>query len=578
MRPALPWLAAALLLGGATPSPAATADRVAEARAYVHHLAAFGFSGQVLVTERGRTLVDEEVGIADAGRGSRVTAHTRFPIASVTKTLTALATLILEHDGRLALSDTLGRFFPAVPTDKRAITVEELLTHTSGLRRDVLREVDSLDRADAVQRILESPLRHPPPQEFSYSNAGYELLAAIVEQAAGEPYDAFVERRVFGPAGMRESGFIDAGPRAAKHLARGTRDGVPNGRPVDPAPGWKGTGAGSAYATATDLARWHRALRAGRLVPADDFQRMTAPRVRADDGMSYGYGWFLVWPGTDSVLVFHGGDTDGLHSELRWYTREDQLMVVLTNQDVFDTDGGAVAKRLIARDLHRILLGRSGVVVPRVTPMPAHAIAALRGTYATADSDRFELLPAVGGFRIAAIGSRAAAALLPPADTLAARQRSLDARARALLESLARGDTTATAGADPADFGFAARFLGSQIADDVVKHGALQRVEMLGSVPIPWDPAAWRTYALLHFERGDDELFLGRQGSDLNDVTTGAGVRSAMSLPVARLATGDLVAFDILRQRVIPIALERRADGAIAAVKVGALRAERRER
>jgi hypothetical protein len=421
-----------------------------------------------------------------------------------------------------------------------------------------------------VQRVLAAPLWNSPGQAFAYSNAGYDVLAAIVERAAREPYERFVSERVFAPAGMRESGFIDEVPATGAPFAAGHRDGFPNDLPRDTEPGWKGTGSGAAYSTAADLFRWHRALRAGRIVPDDVRRSMMSARVTTNDGTSYGYGWFVAWPGTDSVLVFHGGDREGFHSELRWYTREDQLFILVTNQDVFDIDGGAVAKRLIDRSLRRLLLGRPDSTLPDVKPLPATERAALAGVYDVGDGARLELASAGAGMRVEATGSRAVAALLPASDTLAATQRAFDDRANALLHAAVARDTSALIDARArADYRFAREFLESELADDRAHHGELTGFAILGSAPLPWDARTWRTYALLHFASADVDLYLGRDGLALNDCTSGAGFRHPLILPVARARSGDLVAFDLLRGHTVTLAIERAADGSVAALRVG---------
>jgi CubicO group peptidase (beta-lactamase class C family) len=483
--------------------------------------------------------------------------------------MTALAVLTLVGEGRLALGDTLGRFIAGVPEDKRTITIAQLLSHTAGLKREAVR--DSVVRDEAVREILQVPLRQAPGRGFSYSNAGYELLAGIVEHVAGEPFDRFVEQHVFGPAAMKSSGFLDEPLAAGALLARGYRNGVQNGLAADPHPGWRGTGSGSAYSTAEDLFRWHRALLAGRIVSAAARLEMMVPRVATDDGTSYGYGWFVAWPGSDSTLVFHGGDDAGFHSELRWFPREDLVTVILTNEDVFDIDGGAVAKRQIARGLRRILLGRPDDPLPAAVPIDARELRALIGRYVLPGGDRLELVARPQGAWVEASGSNAAAALLPPAESLEVTQRVLDARARTLLNAIASGDTSSLGhDLDRADYAFGGPFIASEIASQRERQGALRDVEVLGSASVPWDPSAWRTYLVLHFERGDEDLYLGREAGALNDCTAGAGFRHPVELPIARLEADRLVAYDRLRRHAVPIVLERDSNQAIVALRIGA--------
>src|SRR6185436_16120868 len=155
--------------------------------AFVGRLARLGvFSGQVLVASHDSVVLDRGYGVANRRLCAPVTLETGLEIASLSKQFTGAAVLRLVEDGRLALSDSIGRWLPAVPPDKRGITIEHLATHTAGIPR-YLDEEDSdhfghdfaPPRDSVVRAILALPLRFAPGSHFEYSNVGFILLAAI---------------------------------------------------------------------------------------------------------------------------------------------------------------------------------------------------------------------------------------------------------------------------------------------------------------------------------------------------------------------------------------------------------------
>ena len=143
-----------------------------------------GFSGVVRIERGGKILLDRVYAPANR-RG--LTTESAFWLASTTKQFTAAATLKLVDQGKLALSDSLGRFFRRLPRDARAITVEQLLTHTSGIAASGAAE-GITERDAAVRAIFGEPLRRPPGESYHYEDEDYTVLAAIIEVVAGVPY------------------------------------------------------------------------------------------------------------------------------------------------------------------------------------------------------------------------------------------------------------------------------------------------------------------------------------------------------------------------------------------------------
>ncbi|MFF5364023.1 serine hydrolase domain-containing protein [Streptomyces scabiei] len=254
-------------------------------------------------------------GTADRAAGVAASCRTVYDVMSMTKQFTAAAILKLEVMGRLRVTDRIDRHLGPVPQDKRGITVEHLLTHTSGLVEGLGDDYDPVSREELVRGALASKLRSAPGTRFHYSNTGYSLLAAIVEKASGEGYEEFLARHLFAPAGMRRTGYVL--PRWPRRLVAVEYDdrGRSRGRPFDhpwaaDGPYWNLRGNGGMLSTAEDVFRWHRALLGEEVLPARARDKLFEPRVREPGSTSsYGYGW-SVTDTPDGPFVWHDGGND----------------------------------------------------------------------------------------------------------------------------------------------------------------------------------------------------------------------------------------------------------------------------
>src|SRR5437867_1716202 len=185
-----------LLAQPPAPTSIARVDSVASAEARA------GFSGAVLVAHGDSVLLEKAYG--HAGQAA-VAGGPAFWLASDSKQFTATAILRLQEAGRLRVTDSIGRFFGAVPADKRGITLHQLLTHTSGLPTAYKADGETI-RDRAVAEILRLRLRSRPGERYSYSNDAYTLLAAVVEIASVVDFDAYIGDSLLGRAGLRHSG------------------------------------------------------------------------------------------------------------------------------------------------------------------------------------------------------------------------------------------------------------------------------------------------------------------------------------------------------------------------------------
>jgi CubicO group peptidase (beta-lactamase class C family) len=307
----------------------------------------------VAVVADGRILLERGYGIADVASERRVTPETPFNIASVTKPFTAALVLMLVKEGRVKLDRAAGDYLE-LPTGYRGITVRELLTHTSGIARDLRRRIDDdPDVEDYRARLAESRPVARPGTKFEYSNTGYTVLGWLVERVEREPLQAVLRRRIFEPLGMRHARYraplAEDPERARPHVVIGGR-----ARPTRSTTG--GFGSGAISMSASDLAAFGVALQTDRFLDRSDLQAAWAPGRLADGRVvsvrldtasdSYGFGWFLTWFAGRRVVT-HGGGINGYSARLFHLPRERVTIAVLANAK--NRDDGVVPVDPVSR-------------------------------------------------------------------------------------------------------------------------------------------------------------------------------------------------------------------------------------
>jgi CubicO group peptidase (beta-lactamase class C family) len=271
--------------------------------------------GGTLVAARGDRIVHcEGFGMADHQARTAATCDTVYDIGSVTKQFTAAAVLKLEAMGELRVTDPIDTHLGPVPAAMRGITVHHLLTHTAGLVEGLGDDYEALSREDMLAEALASTPLSTPGTEFSYSNVGYSMLAAIVEEVSGLGYEQFMARHLFTPAGMTSTGYVlprwESERVAVEYDATGASQGRPYERPwAADGPYWNLRGNGGLLSSARDMFRWHLALTGDAVLPADARAKLFTPSVEIpDEDESYAYGWAIVDAGTGRVAWHNGGN------------------------------------------------------------------------------------------------------------------------------------------------------------------------------------------------------------------------------------------------------------------------------
>jgi CubicO group peptidase (beta-lactamase class C family) len=276
-----------------------------------------GASGFLLVARGEERLLARGFGLADRERQRPWTVDTLSDIGSITKPFTAAAVMKLVEQGKLAVSDPIGKHLPDVPADKAGLTIAQLLTHSAGVL-DVTRELrddDWLARDDLVATVVDAPLRFEPGSRYEYNNSGYSLLAAIVERASGQGYERFLREALLAPAGMEASGYLRADPgdsRRAIGYRRGERWGDFAERMFGPdGPSWVLLGNGGLLSSPAQMQRWALALLDGKVLAPATVEELWTPRVDESNGAQlsfYGYGWALFDIAGKRVVTHNGGN------------------------------------------------------------------------------------------------------------------------------------------------------------------------------------------------------------------------------------------------------------------------------
>lgn len=288
----------------------------------------------VLVVRESVPLVRSSYGLADLEHGTPVTPATNYRLASVTKQFTAAAILLLAEDGRVTLDDGVRKWLPTLPDAAQAVTIRQLLTHTSGLidYEDVIPESFSGQLKDAdVLRLLESQNRtyFTPGTSYRYSNSGYALLALIVERASDLSFAAFLRKRIFMPLGMGNTVAHEDGQSTVVNRAFGYSSSGGAWTGTDQSQTSAVLGDGGIYSSIDDLAKWDAALYDGRLLRPESLRAAFAPATTTDDsGIDYGFGWRIT-----GETLWHSGETMGFRNVIVRYPKRRLTVVVLTNRN-----------------------------------------------------------------------------------------------------------------------------------------------------------------------------------------------------------------------------------------------------
>ena len=291
----------------------------------------------VAIARAGECLQCKGYGLANLEWANPVTPDTVFRLATLTQAFTATAILLLCQDGKLKLSDTIATYLPDLPAHWHHMTLEHLLSHTSGLPN--YKELDGFiriwSRADLSPGELcilfkDLPLEFEPGTRFALTNSGYVLLGLLIEVISGMSYREFIQTSIFTPLGMEHSYYMLQGiiiPRRAAGYVR-VHQGYQHApfRSVTTS-----FAAGGLGATVGDLLIWDNALRTQPLLSPDMQERITTPvRLMNGECSTYGLGWFVEERAGHRV-AYHPGDIEGFTTLMVRYLDTPLTLILLAN-------------------------------------------------------------------------------------------------------------------------------------------------------------------------------------------------------------------------------------------------------
>ncbi len=313
----------------------------------------------VIAVRDGQVLFRQAYGSANLELNVPLQPDTLLRIGSVTKQFTAAAVMMLAEKGKLSLQDPITKFLPDYPTQGHVITIEHLLTHTSGIQ-SVTEMPGVMENRIQTERTLDElidtfkrePMHFAPGTQFEYNNSGFILLGAVIEKASGEKYEEFIQNHIFAPLGMKNTRVGYNQPiiphRAAGYSEEGGK--IVNARYLGMS---NPHAAGALISTVDDLALWDTALYSEKILTQKSLKKMWTPYTLANGtSTGYGYGWAI---GTlrGSPMIEHGGGIFGFVCDVVRLPQEHVYVAVLAN-----TDSPTRPPAMLAHKIAALVIGK----------------------------------------------------------------------------------------------------------------------------------------------------------------------------------------------------------------------------
>ncbi|WP_353181368.1 serine hydrolase domain-containing protein [Parapedobacter lycopersici] len=300
--------------------------------------------GGVLVVKQGdEPVFSRGFGSADPKTGAAIKADTHFRMASVSKQFTAMAVYLLAEAGKLTLDDPLAQFFEGLADTVGAITIRQLLNHTSGIwdYEALIPDSQTVQVLDAdVLRLIrrQEHTYFAPGTRFRYSNTGYCLLSLIVAKVSGQRYADFVKQRIFLPLGMDEALVyepqVEIANRAYGYHPDGDRFVFADQSLTSAA-----QGDGGVYLSAQEYLRWAEALLVGGFPSSAYRDSLEAEKSPVNGNVYYSMGWFIGREKDGTACLFHSGESTGFHNIVYLNPHRGLTVALFTNRDDMEIAG-----------------------------------------------------------------------------------------------------------------------------------------------------------------------------------------------------------------------------------------------
>lgn len=402
---------------------------------FMSRLEKLGYSGAIIVGKDGQVVLHKAYGYSNPVAKTPYTIDTASTIGSITKQFTASAILALQEAGKVDVNDPITKYFKDVPPDKQTITLHQLLTHSAGFPGAIGDDNEPTGREEFIRRAMGRKLLFTPGSAYEYSNVGYSLLAAIVEQVTGATYERYLHDRLFARAGMEHTGYVI--PKWDK-LARGLFNGelAPpfEGQWAADGPYWHCRGNCGILSTPADMYRWHLALLGDKVLSAESRKKLFTPYVKEGQApSSYGYGWAIAPLPNGHQVIMHNGGNGTYAADFRRYL--DDGVVIFITSNISDKPSIAV-DRFVAR----LALGQEVPMPPKVADLPKEKLTAFEGTYGKEGASVKVSVAPDGSVAVTPADAGGFVLLSPPAGPRQARVDEVAAKSKPIADGILARD------------------------------------------------------------------------------------------------------------------------------------------
>lgn len=314
----------------------------------------------ILVSKNGQLLYERGFGLANVELNVLVKPNMLFRIGSITKQFTAVAILQLMEKGKLSLSDSIQKYMTDFPWKGHTITIENLLTQTSGIPDYLNFELNlpnpfriDLSTKQIIDSIKKQPLSFSPNSKFDYSNSNYFLLGNIIEQVSGIPYPTYLRQEIFEPIGLTQT-YYDEPHKIIPNRVNGYEKKDTNYINADFISMSTFFSCGGLISTTEDLNKWNNSLNNEKLLKKETIEKAQQPFKLSNGNYSeYGYGWFIRNL-EGSKTVEHGGNIFGFRAAEIYLPSEQIFVTGLFNCRQTNTD-----EQELCYDIVKLILGKS---------------------------------------------------------------------------------------------------------------------------------------------------------------------------------------------------------------------------
>lgn len=290
------------------------------------------FNGSILVAKGSKVLYQKGFGYENKEKNVKNSINTVFPIASETKSFTAISILQLEQEGKVSVDEPLSDFISGFPEGNK-ITIHHLLTHTSGIK-EMLDVVDNGKKAtveEVIDALKKQKLDFEPGTQFHYSNSNYFILGYIIEKVSKMPYHEYVKEHILNPAGMIHTSFIT---EPTEKVAVGYKNMDKPSIYVDNSLNFA---LGDIVSTVGDMVKYNAAIQEDKLLNKVEAKKMQTgyAQVSSDGSVKYGYGWFITNKPNfyQKKIVEHGGNLPGYNDQFLRFPEDDVTIVIMENNE-----------------------------------------------------------------------------------------------------------------------------------------------------------------------------------------------------------------------------------------------------